>query len=386
MIKKTFALLLIVLACCLIISGAGFGENDQDQEPTEAFSPGFYYTIQKGDTLWDLSKKFYDSEWVWPALWGQNEKIKNPHLIYPGNRIRLYQKADLLKAQDSPIPVQETAIVIEEETLMEEAPVEEAAPAPEPEPAVEEETPAPATASPAPVYYFMDEIMRVGFLKKLPKTGFFKETTDPLKLGGIFKVEGKDDQVMISQGDTVYVQPHEGTPFIIGSRYFVYKPLKKIHDKATGEYVGHQYRIAGVAEVTATSPDYAVADIIKSYWPINVGDNLMPLQKRSPEIALSPEPAGLTGHVIVDEDHVTMSSENGIVFLNKGEKDGVMPGQRYNIYDQGKKKLNGKIVDLPPVLYGKLLILLTQNSTATAIITHSQKAIHAGATFASPAL
>ena len=48
---------------------------------------GFYYTIQKGDTLWGLSKKFSDSPWLWPELWEENDQIHNPHWIFPGERI-----------------------------------------------------------------------------------------------------------------------------------------------------------------------------------------------------------------------------------------------------------------------------------------------------------
>ena len=47
------------------------------------------YTIQKGDTLWDLSQKFLNSPWYWPKIWSQNPSIENPHWIYPGNKLKL---------------------------------------------------------------------------------------------------------------------------------------------------------------------------------------------------------------------------------------------------------------------------------------------------------
>src|SRR5437870_6244486 len=43
------------------------------------------YTIQSGDTLWDICARLLGDPFYWPKLWSLNQYITNPHWIYPGN-------------------------------------------------------------------------------------------------------------------------------------------------------------------------------------------------------------------------------------------------------------------------------------------------------------
>lgn len=47
------------------------------------------YIVKKGDTLWDISGIFLKQPWLWPKLWRLNPEVSNPHLIYPGEELRL---------------------------------------------------------------------------------------------------------------------------------------------------------------------------------------------------------------------------------------------------------------------------------------------------------
>jgi nucleoid-associated protein YgaU len=57
------------------------------QQPTEQVSE---YTIQSGDSLSKIAKQFYGDAKQWPKIYEANKDvIKNPNLIYPGQKIKI---------------------------------------------------------------------------------------------------------------------------------------------------------------------------------------------------------------------------------------------------------------------------------------------------------
>jgi len=57
---------------------------------------GKIYTVKKGDTLWWIAKykDNYNDPFAWPIIFDANrKKIKNPNLIYPGQKLLIPDQA-----------------------------------------------------------------------------------------------------------------------------------------------------------------------------------------------------------------------------------------------------------------------------------------------------
>ena len=317
---------------------------------------GFYYTIQKGDTLWGLSKHFNDSAWLWPELWESNDQITNPHWIFPGERIRLYKKSgsQVITQTDEVQPVvdvQPVAVIPVKPTVGKKA------------------------TGPFFVYPSID---RVGFIRKPPVP----------PSGTIFEVQGR--KVLISEGDTVYVRPEGDTAkgvLIPGSRHTVFRYMKPTDERDSEKTIGTQHHILGIVEVTKQEPDMVLAKVLKSFRAIRVDDLLMPFNERDSKIELKPGTPGIDGQIITSEDHTELTGDYTLAFIDKGLVDNIHVGQQYSLYSKQKTVLeNDKISSksLPPVDFGAFLVLHTEQTTSTVIITSAAKVIFAGERFRTP--
>ncbi|MBI2761934.1 MAG: LysM peptidoglycan-binding domain-containing protein [Chloroflexi bacterium] len=48
------------------------------------------YQVRQGDSLWAIAQRLYGDGALWPYLFAANaDQIRNPHLIFPGQVLRL---------------------------------------------------------------------------------------------------------------------------------------------------------------------------------------------------------------------------------------------------------------------------------------------------------
>lgn len=332
--KIKYLLFVIALACLLPAATHADIEDHIVQTGSE-----FYYVVQKGDTLWDLSEKFSDSPWQWPELWQHNPDIPNPHLIYPGQKIKIYAKT----WEDG----QQPAVVEQELSAPDE-------------------------------YYTFAGINAIGFVRE----------TQAENYGSVIKV--KDDKRLMSTGDRMFIQPAEGAPQLFeGGVYAIYRTSGPVHDPVTDDYIGIQHTIAGIAEVVEVTDDFTVAEIVTVFRDIRQGDVIMPFEMRSKKIRLRDPVEGLRGRMIKAEDGQALIGEHMVAFVDKGRNDMVKTGQVYTLYYRETAPAARKGLD--PILLteetmGEMIVLHTENTTSTVLITNSVENIPDGTAFKAVAI
>lgn len=73
-----------------------FGESLQDAGRTfAAMERANTIKVKKGDTLWDIADKKLGDPTRYPEIAKNNPKIKDPDLIYPGEKIKVRPERDL---------------------------------------------------------------------------------------------------------------------------------------------------------------------------------------------------------------------------------------------------------------------------------------------------
>jgi LysM domain len=325
-----------VCGLILAFSGPGWASNRQQATETETEN-GYYYTVQKGDTLWGLSRRFSATPWVWPELWEENsETIANPHLIYPGQRIRLTRLKGGRVAT------------------------------------------APTAAEPVPegIHFYYSLVNRVGFVRKVPV----------VPDGVIFKNREKDKH-MISARDIVYIHAEGSAALSQGQLFTIFRTFEPIVDKTTKELIGTQHLLCGVLEIVQREPEYAIGKVIDSYRPIAAGDKLMPFTPRSPRIAIQKSQPGIDGTLFRPEENLSVFAELNVVFMDRGKIHGIQPGQIYSIYYRDEHNLGTAASPkkvFTPVDYGELLVLHVEDNTSTVVVTDSDQEFTAGTRIRTP--
>jgi len=287
----------LIAAALLAVSGAVLA-----QEVRVADNAPQTYTVQRGDTLWGISGRFLKDPWRWPDVWRFNrEQIRNPHLIYPGDVVRL----DYVDGQPRLSLASSQAAPQGRETLR-------LSPTVRSTPLDREAIP---TIPPGDIEPYLSRPLVTG------EEGL---------VGSAEIVAGRDrDRVVRGDGDRIYVvgiQPEAG------ALWHIYRPIGPIRSLNLKDRLGFEYRYLGRARVERFA-DVSTLLIEGAKEEILLGDRLVPAP-REVIVNYAPHAPGrdVEGRIIATMTDAVEMGRGSIVTIDKGSSDGVDVGTVLAVY------------------------------------------------------
>jgi hypothetical protein len=324
------------------------------------------YTVRSGDTLWDLSGRFLNNPWYWPKIWSYNPEIENPHWIYPGNLLRFYPSAEEAPTRVEPV---DQVAQAEEEAPEPVRELEDLSRANLGAAASAEEQDAVAVAGPYKIAYVS------------PKTKFARHDTfvTPRELAESGAIRAAfEEKIMLSSTDRAYADFRSSAAVKPGETYVVYKTDRPIYHPVTKELFGYQSTVLGSAKVVAVDDKAATLVIAGSYDAIERGAMLGPwTDKAYRPVARKPNRRALDARIIATEtDVITVVGEHHVVFVDKGEVDGVEEGNLLTVVRSGDLYDRDPRVapwdpSLPREDVGNLLVIDVKERASAALVTKS---------------
>lgn len=346
MLKKLHLLFCLVILLALVAPAVCWAYADELQVGGDE-TTGFYYTVQKGDTLWSIAKKFEGTPWTWKGIYENNAWLNNPNEIYPGQVLQLYRKPG--NTPEGYIGAELSSDII----------------------------------------FYYPNIDGLSFVRKTPVR----------PAGTVFWL---DDRGTISGALNdrlkIYIAPE--AKMEIGNLLTVYRPMQSANYKF-GRAMGEKYEILAIAEIMRFDGGIAEIRIRKAYHPVKTGDLVVYYTPRQQEIPVCLSNSEVEGIVFASDNHYSIMSNQMVAFVDKGSRDGMQPGQFYTLYETvdfvtaepqpATDNLLRGIADLfnsrgvrnvsTRNVVGEFIVLHSENDSSTVYILNSLKPIMEGTKF-----
>ncbi len=342
------------------------------------------YLIKPGDTLWAISGMFLKSPWRWPELWGMNlSDIRNPHLIYPGQRLVLERKNGRAMLRMAGSGTGSDAIPTE--TIRVSPRTRYEALASGPLPALKASAIEPFLAEPI--------VVDADGLTNAPRI-----------------VAAQDGRVLLTRGDRAYARGQTGSPMIDPpgrqQEFRVFRNATPLKDPVSGEILGYEAQYVGKAllargetttevtdakGITRSAITPATIDIVAAKEEMRVGDRLLP-EPPHELVGYTPRaPAGdVHGRIVsVYGSGVVNAAQNQVVAISLGQRDGIEPGHVLAILKDGaqlidKTDTNKPLLKLPDERNGLLMVFRSFDRVAYALVLDITSGVKIGDRLVSP--
>ena len=339
-------------------SSASAADTDAAHSGAVALAPNApdSYVVKRGDTLWGIAKVFLRDPWFWPEIWQVNRQIQNPHLIYPGDTLRL-------------VYIDGRPRVTLQRGIMERGDSARVLPRVRSQPLEAAVTTIPYEV----VAAFMSKpsVLANEDIKSAP-----------------YVFATRDSHVIVSNGDTMYARGFS-SPAELGTHYNVIRVGDPLRDPDDDRVVGYDGIFTGSGHVTR-SGDPATLIMTESTRETVTGDKLFAGGTDVPlDFIPSPPRVKVDGRIMAVSDGVTVIGQYQVVVINRGARDGLAPGNVLAVYDVGgyvrdtankgylasMSRLGAKKVQLPDERSGTFMVFKTFDQISYGLIMEAKNII-----------
>lgn len=303
------------------------------------------YVVQPGDTLWDIASTFLRDPWYWPEIWHINQDIANPHLIYPGDVLRLVWI-------DGQPRITTVGSSYRMSPQVRATPLEEAIPT---------------------IPY--EQI--AAFLSK----GLVLERDQIDRLPYVLAIRGS--HLIAAAGNDVYVRG--GEPAQPGTRYSLVHIGDELVDPDDNRVVGYQGIYVGEGALSRGG-DPATVSLAETSREALLGDRLLPEAVDIP-LNFYPKPpeTQVDGRIISVVDGVSLIGQYHVVVMNRGARDGLAPGDVLTVFQTGEvvkdrfaggSMFRGESVKLPDEEAGTVMVFKVYDRIAYGLVMEATSDIH----------
>lgn len=306
------------------------------------------YVVKKGDTLWGLSDRFIKDPHYWPNLWAKNpDDIKNPHFIFPGQKLRIFPDR-IEVVTPAKVPAVEAAPVAETPAPVAETAVAE-------EPVVEEKT------------YTVNG--GEGFI-----------ASERFKPSGSV-IAGQHNRQIYATEDVVYTDIGSSNGGRVGDRFTIFKNYGAVSHPLTNQILGFRTAALGTLQLTEMEKKTSKALITSSFMEIEPGAALLPYRNQRREVSLKAAKKDLTGYIVETRTGNKAIATGDIAYIDLGEKHGAAVGNLLYVVRRPSVELqyfSNSDHQLPVDVLGAVLIVEAAETTSTVLVVKSIETIYRG--------
>lgn len=297
------------------------------------------YTVVKGDTLWDISNTFLSTPWYWPEIWHVNPQIDNPHLIYPGDLIRLVYfdgKPRLtLDRSNRVVKLSPKMRVVDEGEAIPAIPLDD-------------------------INNFLSRsrIVTIDQLERAPHV-----------------ISGEAKRLVLGKGDRLYARGEFDSDIYV---YGIYRKGETYFDPDTGELLGVQALDIGSGRMRAVEDNIATLLMTRTTEEVRVGDRLLTEEERAIDSTFFPSAPqnDVNASIIAVEGGVSQVGKMDVVVINRGEREGMAVGNVLAVYKRGgmiKDRVKGDMVRLPDERAGLVMVFRTFEKLSLGLVLEADR-------------